>query len=236
MDDIKRMSKIPAKDRQELSVAEFGLNPEIKVYYPFKENDDLTNEIILAIADKDYVDGEYYCIEDCMELFLDVRNRQLVEGYLMQGTMPADIAADLGYKQALIETYACAFFDTSVWRTDADRFMYIQRGTIGDDSRMKHLINTKGMEYVQVHEYNMPAKVKMDKALANLFGRMYEKTMQLMASPDKDEQLLAQTWAKRSLEAFSELKNAAKSEGGIRELTIALKTSDAPSKGLGDLV
>lgn len=234
IDDIWKSSTDPEVTTK-INPKEFGLHPDIQVYYPYTVNDELTDELIAAIVDEDYTDGKYFCIADCMNLFLDVRTRQLLEGMLLQGYVAADIAADLGYKPAFVETYAAAFYDTSVWRTPADKIAYISRGICGEDAVIKRLIQDKGLEYVKVHKYNMPATIKMDKALSTLFGMAYKQAVQYTESGDGEDQHTAQEWIKSSLAIFKELKSAAKSEGGIRELTIALETSQAPKVGIDDL-
>ena len=224
--------------KDQISPSTFGLKEEsedYQVYIPYDANDELTDEIIFALTDENYSDGKFFCISSCMNLFCDIKSRQLVEGMLISGVLPVDIAADLGYKPAVIQTYANAFYDISVWRTPADRLVYLSRGMVGEDARIKQMIMDKGIEYVQVHEFKMPSKLKMEKALASLFGRAYAQTMRHINSDDLDEQKNAQEWVKQSLAIFKELKNASRSEGGIRELTIALETHKAPSKGIDDL-
>ena len=224
--------------KEQINPGVFGLKEEsedYQVYIPYEANDELTDEIIFALTDEHYEDGQYFCIASCMNLFCDVNSRQLVEGMLLSGSLPVDIAADLGYKPAVIETYANAFYDVSVWRTLADRLAYLTRGTVGEDAKIKNMVVEHGIEYVQVKVFQMPSKLKMEKALASLFGRAYEQTMKHINSCDLDEQKNAQEWVKQSLAIFKELKNASRSEGGIRELTIALETHKAPSKGINDL-
>lgn len=219
----------------EISPETFGLKPDIEVYYPYLTNDELTDEIIYALTEEEYLDNKYFCIGDCMNLFCDTKARQLVEGMLLSGMLPVDIANDLGYKTALIETYAQVFYDTSIWRTSADRLAYLARGIIGEDSRIKNTVMDKGIEYVMVREFKLPGKIKMEKALSTLFGKAYNQTMQFIESDDNQDQKTAQEWVKRSLEIFRELKSASRSEGGIRELTIALETRAAPKKSIEDL-
>lgn len=234
IEDIHKAAESP-DDVTDLTPETFGLRSDIEIYYPYLSNDELTDEIIFALTEDDYKDNKYFCIGDCMNLFCDTKARQLVEGMILSGILPVDIASDLGYKPALIETYAQVFFDTSVWRTAADRIAYLARGVVGEDSRIKNLVMDKGIEYVMVNEFKLPGKVKMEKALATLFGKAYKQTMQFIESDDNLDQKTAQEWVKRSLEIFRELKSASRSEGGIRELTIALETHSAPTKSIEDL-
>lgn len=48
----------------------------------------------------------------------------------------------------------------SVWRNDADVY-YIRRGTVGDDSTYKNMASDKGIDYMKVRKFNMPAKIHL---------------------------------------------------------------------------
>lgn len=212
----------------------FGLKGDIDIYYPFETNDELTDEIVDAILREDYVDS-YFCVAECLSLFLDIKQRQLIEIMLMTGMLPEEVAAELGQKSALVETYANVFFDTSVWRTRADRMAYIIRGTIGEDARIKNLAEQKGVDFVLTSVFHMPAKIRMDKALANLFGVAYKNSLDRADNDDNDDQKCSQEWVKRAIEIYRELKATNTADGGIKELKIALETRPAPKLGIEDL-
>lgn len=223
-----------SEDCRSITVEDLGLKSNIDVYYPYTTNDDLIIELGYALTKPDYKD-EYFRITDCLALFVDVKARQQLEARLMSGEMPEDAATDLGYDIPMVQTYAQIFFDVSVWRTSADKLSYVRKGTSGEDSRLKNLALEKGVEYLDVHEFNMPAKVKMEKVLSQLFGLAYERVMVMMKSDDLEEQRCAQDWLKYNISIFRELKNASKADGGIRELTIALKSDTAPTRSIDDL-
>ena len=227
--DVKNL-----KIYDEIAPEAFGLKGDIDVYYPFETNDELTDEIVDAIMREDYTDS-YFCIAECMGLFLDTKQRQLIEIMLMSGLLPEEVAADLGQKSAMVETYANVFFDVSVWRTRADRMAYLLRGTIGEDARIKNMAEQRGVDYVLTSVFNMPAKIRMDKALANLFGVAYKQAINRADNDDNDDQKCAQEWVKRTIEIYRELKAANTADGGIKELKIALETRPAPAIGIDDL-
>lgn len=135
----------------------------------------------------------------------------------------------------MVETYANVFFDVTVWRTRADRMAYLLRGTIGEDARIKNMAEQKGVDYVLTSVFNMPAKIRMDKALANLFGVAYKQAISRADNDDNDDQKCAQEWVKRTIEIYRELKAANTADGGIKELKIALETRPAPEIGIDDL-
>lgn len=153
----------------------------------------------------------------------------------MEGKLAPDIATEMQLKIAMVEVYQTAFYDTSVWRTLADKLVYLSKGTVGEDARIKNMVANKGMDFVKVNVFDMPAAVTMEKALSNIFGLAYAQVMDNIKDMDPESQKNAQIWTQRTLDIFKELKNAAKADGGIRELTIALETSKAPSRGLDDL-
>ena len=221
---------------EELSPSDFGLKPDITVFYPHEQNDELIDELIDIITREDYQDEKRFYINDCLSLFLNFKARQLIEGNLMEGKLAPDIATEMGLKVSTVEVYQNTFFDVSVWRTIADKLVYLSKGTIGEDARLKNMISTSGMDYVKVNVFNMPAAVTMEKALSNIFGLAYAQVINNIKTEDPESQKNAQIWTQRTLDIFKELKNAAKADGGIRELTIALETSKAPTKGLDDLV
>lgn len=218
----------------EIAPEVFGLKGDIDVFYPFESNDELTDEIVDAIMREDYEDS-YFCVAECMGLFLDVKQRQIIEIMLMTGMLPEEIAADLGQKSAMIETYASVFFDTSVWRTRADRMAYLIRGTVGEDARIKNMAEQKGVDFVLASVFHMPTKIRMDKALANLFSIAYKQAISRSENDDNDDQKCAQEWVKRTIEIYRELKAANTADGGIKELKIALETRPAPQVGIDDL-
>lgn len=231
--DIRSTASSP-EEISDLTLAEFGLSDNIEVYYPYLINDELTEEIIAALTDENYEDTDFK-VGACLSLFCDITSRQLLEGMLLGGDLPEDIADELGYSISLVQTYAQVFFDTSVWRSDADKLAYITRGTIGKDAEIKRLIWENGLEYVRAHVFHMPAKLRMETALKTIFGDAYTVIMDKIRSGDNEDQKIAQAWARQSLDIFKELKNAAKGTGGIRELTIALDTSRAPRISIEDL-
>lgn len=232
---LKKKKIVDIKDESELSPTIFGLKEDIDVYYPYGDPDDLTNEIIACIIDPDYSDKGKFGIEECMSIFCDIENRQLLEGMLMDNALPSDISLELGYSTETILTYSSAFFDTSVWRSGSDKLAYIKQGLIGIDGSRKALITTKGIDYVATKYYNRPHKVRMERALADMFGKAYEQVIANIESDEPEDQIRAQGWAKKMIETFKELKNASKEDGGIRELSIALKTDSAPQKGIEEL-
>lgn len=220
---------------EDISPIDFGLKPDIDVYYPTEHNDEIVDELVDIIMRDDYKDTKQFYIQDCMSLFLNTKARQLIEGSLMEGKLAPDIATEMQLKIAMVEVYQTAFYDTSVWRTLADKLVYLSKGTVGDDAKIKNMVANKGMDFVKVNVFDMPAAVTMEKALSNIFGLAYAQIMNNIKDMDPESQKNAQIWTQRTLDIFKELKNAAKADGGIRELTIALETSKAPSKGLDDL-
>ena len=221
---------------EELSPSDFGLKADIEVFYPNEANDELVDELIDIIIREDYTDTKKFFIKDCLSLFLNAKARQLIEGNLMEGKLAPDIATEMNLRVAVVEVYQNTFFDLSVWRTIADKLVYLSKGIVGEDARIKNMVASKGMDYVKVNVFDMPSAVTMEKALSNIFGLAYAQIINNIKVEDPESQKNAQIWTQRTLDIFKELKNAAKADGGIRELTIALETSKAPSRGLDDLI
>ena len=232
--DIRESKAASLDTVSEITLPAFGLSEKIDVYIPYPVNDELTDEIIIALTHEDYKDNEFK-IASCLSIFCDVKARQLIEGMLMCGDIPQDIAQELKYDLSIVQTYAQVFFDISVWRSDADRLAYITRGTTGDDARIKRLIFERGFEYVRVKEFNMPSRIRLDSALQTIFGDAYQVILEKIKSGDNEDHKIAQGWAKYTLDIYRELKSSAKGTGGIRELTIALQTSKAPQRSIDDL-
>lgn len=232
---IKKQKLIDPEELDNLSPQTFGLKADIDVYIPYEENDDLTNEIIAAIINPEYSDTKKYGIDECMAIFCDIENKQLLEGMLMEGSMPGDIALELGYQTHTVETYASAFYDTSVWRSLGDKVTYLKTGIIGADSDAKNSIHRDGIDYVGATRYNRPRRVKMENVLMDVFGRAYREIVYGLQSSEPEAQANAQKWATQAIGIFKELKNASKGDGGIRELSIALHTDSAPTKGIEEL-
>lgn len=233
--DINERFPLRKETLDELKLENLGLKEDIDVYIPYKVNDPLTEALIRIFTEEDYDDQDFN-IKDSLSLFLDVPGRQLLECGIMTGQAPLDLANDIGYSSELAMVYSRLFFDVSVWRTPADRDNYIFKGICGKDSQVKTTVLKRGYEYAKAKIFNVQSKVKLDRALADIFAKAYEKTMTLMdtsCSPEDDK--VAQEWIKVVLATFKELKNANQAEGGIRELTIALQSAPAPKTSIEDL-
>jgi len=235
LENIKSKNIFDPEELENLSPTTFGLKDGIEVYLPYADNDDLTNEIIAAIIDPDYTDHGKFGIVECMAIFCDIENRQLLEGMLMEGILPTDVALELNLSQSVVQTYSAAFFDTTVWRSDSDKIAYLKVGTIGKDAEIKAMIAKSGIDYVASLVYHKPQKVRMEKALADMFGREYNYVIQNIGTYTEEGQQDPQKWAKNMIEIFRELKNASRGDGGIRELSIALSTQPPPAIGISDL-
>lgn len=235
IETIHESIKARGEEPIDLTPNDFGLKDDASIYYPYKDNDDLTNELVKAILDPEYTDGPYFKITDCMRLFLDVKARQSIEASLMENQLAVDISVALGVDTVLIETYSACFFDTSVWRSPADKLAYLRKGIVGEDAHIKNLVSEKGLAYVQTEILGMPKTVKLDEALAVISGKVYVEALRNMKSDDPIDQKNSQIWVARFFESYDRLKNSAKADGGIRELTIALETSKAPTVSIGDL-
>lgn len=234
LEEIKASNAVSEHIKDELSLELFGLKTDAKVYYPYRNLDDVTLELVAALTHADYEDTDFF-MDQCLSLFLDVKARQLLECSLMDDMMPADIGRDLGMPTSVVQSYKTIFFDISVWRNDADKIYYIRRGTVGDDSTYKNMALDKGIDYMKVRKFNMPAKIHLEKSLGTVFGKAYQKTIDFMDSDAGEDQKVAQDWTKQLVNLYRELKSASRAEGGIRELTIALQTNPAPSKSMDDL-
>lgn len=234
LEEIKASNAVSEHIKDELSLELFGLKTDAKVYYPYRNLDDVTLELVAALTHEDYEDTDFF-MDQCLSLFLDVKARQLLECSLMTDMMPADIGRDLGMPTSVVQSYKTIFFDISVWRNDADKLYYIRRGTVGDDSTYKNMALDKGIDYMKVRKFNMPAKIHLEKSLGTVFGKAYQKTIDFMDSDAGEDQKVAQDWTKQLVNLYRELKSASRAEGGIRELTIALQTNPAPSKSMDDL-
>lgn len=231
---IKADDAVPDNVKEELSLELFGLKPDAEVYYPYKNLDDVTLELIAAFTHEDYEDKVFF-MDQCLSLFLDVKARQLLECSLIEDLMPADIGRDLGMPTSVVQSYKTIFFDISVWRNDADKLYYIRKGTVGDDSTFKNIALENGLDYLKVRKFNMPAKLHLERSLGTVFGKAYLKTINFLDSDAGEDQKVAQDWTKQLIGLYRELKSASRAEGGIRELTIALQTNPAPTKSLDDL-
>ena len=211
----------------------FGLVPP-PVYTPFQEIDVLTETLERVMLDKPFVDSTFK-INECLSLFMDVAARQPLECCLMNGDAVADIAAELQMDLTFVQTYAGLFFDTSIWRTDADKLAYVRKGTTGQDSVIKKLVLDEGLDYVKTKYFGLPEKLRIDTALLRAFGGAYESLIRGMKSEDLEEQGLALGWSKSMLNIAKYLKSTQRTSGGIKDLIIKLQATEAPTKSIDDL-
>lgn len=234
LEEIRKDPLVSSEDKLELDISEFSLMPIENVYIPYKDIDMLTQCLIDALKTDNY-ENDRLPIVDTLTLFLDVEGRQHIEALLMTGMTPFDIAEETTYSMDFIQTYVGLFFDTSVWRTPSDRKHYIEDGTEGIDRIIKRDVVTKGIDYVKTKVFHVTSKIKLEQAMLNLFAENYKQTMHYISIGTKEDQEIAQGWAKLTIATYRELKNTNQSDGGIRELTIALQASPAPSLSVGDL-
>lgn len=217
-----------------LSLEAFCLKQDIDIYYPYDDTDGLTEQLIDALTTPNYK-NDALPIADTLCLFLDATGRQYLESLLMTGMTPYDTSDDTGYSMEFIQTYSSLFYDVTVWRTHADKQNYLNKATIGVDRATKLEVDKNGLDYAKAKIFRVASKIKVEQAVLNLFAESYKQAMHYMHTDSPEDQEVAQGWTKLTIATYKELKNINQSDGGIKELTIALQSSPAPKIGINDL-
>lgn len=230
-----------------LEIEEFGLknfdvanveskdkNLELQLYVPYLEMDDLTKELCAALTDVKYKDTTY-CVLECLDLFMDVTNRQLLEVMLLNNRSLEEICDIMGCSDSFALTYKSLFFDTTVFKTNVDRIVYVKEGTAGSDATQKNAAVDRGEEYIKIKAKVPNSKLSIDNLLADTLVTAFTYMNRNVTNDDVASQEIAQGWANTMLKFSQELRKTGVQENTIQDLVIALQTATAPKRSIDEL-
>ena len=209
-------------------------SPKLEVYIPSSTNDDLTNELCKALVDIDYKDTAYP-ITDCLTTFLSVDGRQLIEVLLLNGKPITEICSVVGCSAEFALTYQSLFYDISVFKSNADRLIYMQEGIAGQDAMLKKMALEKGEEFLKLRSSVPNSKVNIDSVLVDTFMTAFHSMHKNVINDDIASQEVSQGWANTMLKFAVEIRKKGVEEETLNDLIVALKTSEAPQKSIDEL-
>ena len=207
---------------------------DLFLYMPTNINDDLTNELCRALTDVDYKDDSYQIL-DCLETFLNVEGRQLLEVMILNGKTTSDICELMECSEIFALTYKSLFFDTSVFKINVDKLRYIAEGTCGVDAELKRTAREKGEDFLKVRDNIPSGKISVDNVLADTFVTAFKHMHMNVDSDDIASQEISQGWANTLLKFAQEMRKTGVENTSISDLVIALQTVAAPRKSIDDL-
>jgi L-rhamnose mutarotase len=217
-----------------LDVKDFGLKTDIDVFMPYTTNDDLTNELCKALTDTSYVDSTYE-IQSCLELFMSAPDRQLIEAMLLNNKSLAEVCDTISCSDVFAMTYSSLFFDTSIFKNNVEKMIYVREGTCGDDAVHKKVAINKGDEYFKVKQGVSGTKINMDTILADTFAKAYMAMNQNADIDDVSSQEIAQGWGNLMLKIAQHMSKNGDKDVGLDQLVIALQTAAAPKRSIDSL-
>jgi hypothetical protein len=216
-----------------IDLKDFGLK-DIAVHMPYTNNDDLTNELCRALSDTSYQDGSYE-IQSCLELFMNPPDRQLIEAMLLNNKSLSEVCDVIGCSDVFAMTYSSLFFDTSVFRNNVEKLVYVKEGTCGDEAVQKKVAITKGDEYFKAKQGVPSSKLNMDTILADTFAKAYLAMNSNADVDDISSQEIAQGWGTLMLKIAQHMSKNGDKEVGLDQLVIALQTASAPKRSMDQL-
>ena len=208
--------------------------PKLEVYMPSSVNDDLTNELCKALTTIGYQDTTYP-IADCLTTFISVEGRQLVEVLILNGKPLTEICSVVGCSSEFALTYQSLFYDTTVFKSNADRLIYLQEGVSGQDASLKKMALEKGEEALKLQSRVPNSKVNIDNVLVDTFMTAFNCMHKNVMNEDIASQEVSQGWANTMLKFAVEIRKKGVEEQTINDLIVALKTTQAPQKSIDEL-
>lgn len=216
-----------------LDLSDFHLK-NVQVHMPYTNNDDLTTALCSALNDPAYTDTTYE-IQACLEMFMGEIDRQLIDGMLLNNKSLSEICDVVGCSDIFAITYSSLFFDTSVFKNNVEKMVYVREGTCGEDAVTKKIAITKGDEFLKIKN-NVPSeKLNMDTMLADTFAKAYVIMQTYMESDDISSQEIAQGWGTYMLKMAAYKEKKGGSDSSLNDLTIALQTATAPKRSFDNL-
>jgi hypothetical protein len=216
-----------------LDATKFGLK-DITPFYPYQKNDELTDELIKALKDPSYEDTTFE-VKACLELFLNVMDRQLIEGMLLNNKSVSEICQLLDCSESFVLTYKSLFFDTSVFKNHVEKLVYVRQGTAGNDAVAKREFNEKGEEYFKAKLGLTSDKLSVDKVLLDTFAACYLALRKNAETDDIGAQEIAQGWGNLMVKIAAQLAKGGGKDMSIEDLIIQLQTTPPPQKSIEDL-
>ena len=231
-----------------LSLADFGLK-DCDIYIPYTREDDFTAALIKVLKEIDPTEAvvvkggspKFSEIDDpsnlvpCLELFLDIYGRQLIEALLLNNHQNSEITQKLHCTEEFLVVYKELFFDTSVFKLESEKINYIQHGTVPRDQSAKMELLTTGAEYLMAKYGFNKQDVNVRNVLAEAFTRSYLQMIKYADVDDLFAQDRAIAWANTLAKFAAELQKDKTSKLSLEDLVITLTSTDAPTLGIGDL-
>jgi hypothetical protein len=212
-------------------LADFGLKP-IEIYYPADYYDDLMSELLNVLQDDEYEDCPYP-IKDCLPIFMNIHDRQLIEGLLLLGKSVNEISDTINCDPDLVLTYKSLFFDTTVFKSNVDKLAYVRRATVGEDNIAKSEALQRGAEYFKQKYLTGSSTMSIKDVLQDTFAKAY---LRLIALSDEIEyQEEAQAWGMLLVKLADQMNKQGTNKLSLSDLVINLQTDSAPVLGIADL-
>ena len=217
-----------------LSLSDFNLK-DIEVEILYNNDDELMAELKKVLADEEYKDTTFP-IRECLDIFRESYDRQLMEGMLLAGKSISEVCDTLDCDDALVLTYKSLFFDTSIFRNSVDKLIYVKRGTIGEDALSKSEILSKGTEYLKAKYGIASNKLSVSDILSDTLAKAYLKMIENADMEGSDAQESAIGWSNTIIKVAEYLRKNNQGDLTLNDLVIELRTGTAPTKSIEDLV
>lgn len=216
----------------EMNPKTFGLHDGVEIDYPQNFVDDLSAKLSKMLANPDYTDPDFP-LRECLDLFTDIKSRQLLEGLLLSGKSISDISDLINASDNFIATYAALFYDVSVFRSHIDKMVYATEATIGEDRRVKEKIIIRGPEHFQASNRVTAPKLSIDSLLANSAALAYEKLLNY--ADDADSQELALGWCNALVKVSTVMSKKRSTQVSLKDFILELQGDTEPLPTLDDL-
>lgn len=216
-----------------LKLLDYGLK-DTPVEILYINDDDLMSELKKVLTDDTYKDTNFP-IKECLDIFREAYDRQLMEGMLLAGKSVSEVCETLDCDDALVLTYKSLFFDTSIFRNSVDKLIYVKRGTIGEDSLSKTEILSKGTEYLKAKYGIASNKLSVADILSDTLAKAYLKMIENADQEGSDAQESAIGWSNTIIKVAEYLRKNNQGDLTLNDLVIELRTGTAPTKSIADL-
>lgn len=215
-------------------VTDYGLK-DVRVYMPYQGNDDLTDELVNHIENPEYKEDNYG-IRQCLDIFLSIEDRRMVESLILNGLSPAELSTTIGCDESVALTYISVFFDTSVFRNHVDKIVYTREGVRGDDLIAKDSAMKNGTSYTKLSVGLGKKDLVIDDLLKDAIAVAYMNFIDRSKDAGVDEQFAAQGWGNVMVKLAQNLNKKGNNSLNIEDLSIILQNSPPPKKSVADLI
>ena len=212
-----------------LPISKYELAENLDIYIPYTTKDELTEDLIKYF--KEELATDIFGIDECHTIFSDVYERQILDSMLLNNKPAAEIASTLKMSSESVLTYSALFFDTTIFKNDIEKLIYIRKGTTGCDQKAKLELRGKGEEFLKASRGIHPDKISVEQLLSEMLAKSYVK---YMTDVDTDP-YTAQGWASIASKLAGQLMRKKGGGTSIEEFFVALQDTPAPRTTREDL-